>query len=513
VSGLILYNANVMTMGPCPAVARSIAAEGARISAVGNDQAIRKTKNKATETIDCKGRTVIPAFIDAHCHLAAYAEHLVALDLSPKAEITSIRDIQDKIRSLTQSLSPDQWIRGKRYDEFSLSEKRHPHRLDLDQAAPTHPVKLTHRSGYAHVLNSVGLAHLGITGETADPEDGIIDRDLETGEPTGILYGMGAYLAEKIPPLDDDQLKQGAKLANQELLGYGITSVQDASSHNDLNRWSTFQRWRDKDILKPAITMMLGLKGFEEYKREAYPPGPRESGLRMGGVKIIIHEVTGSLKPARKTLNEMVLEIHRAGLQAVLHAVDERAIEAACDAVEYALTCDPRPDHRHRIEHCSVCPPALAKRIASLGITVVTQPSFIYYSGERYLETVSPEELIHLYPIGTLIESGVRVAAGSDFPVAEPNPLVGVYGAVARVSQKDRPVLPEQGIGHVEALGMYTYEAARASFEEEERGSIEVGKRADLVILSDDLSRVPDHALKSVRVDMTIMGGEIVWRR
>jgi predicted amidohydrolase YtcJ len=145
------------------------------------------------------------------------------------------------------------------------------------------------------------------------------------------------------------------------------------------------ERGRD---LQPAVTMMLGLDGFYEYRQLGYPLHCERKGVRTGGVKIIVHEITGDLEPSRERLNEMVLEIHKSGFQAVLHAVEENTVKAACDAIEHALRQFPRPGPRHRIEHCSVCPPALAKRIGELEIMVVTQPSFVYFSGDRYLETV-----------------------------------------------------------------------------------------------------------------------------
>ena len=463
--------------------------------------------------IDCKGKTVIPGFIDAHCHLAAYAEGLVSIDLSPQEGTRSLADMRGKIRTFCMDRPTASWIRGKGYNEFYLKEKRHPNRHDLDKAAPSHPVKLTHRSGHAHVLNSLALKHVGITAESGDPPDGLIDRDLETGEPTGILFGMGNYLAKRIPALDDSEMKQGVRLANEKLLSLGVTSIQDATSHNDTHYWNMLRQWKSENVFRPAVTMMLGMKGFDEYKKQMYQPSSGENGLRISGVKIIVHEITGDLEPSQKRLNRMVLEIHEAGLQAVLHAVEEKTIEAACNAIEYALKQLPRHDHRHRIEHCSVCPPALAKRIGDLGIMVVTQPAFLYYGGDRYLETVPPEQLENLYPIKRLIKYHVRVAASSDFPIVKPNPLIGIYAAVTRMSENGKPLLPEEAIERFEALRMYTDTAAAASFEEQVRGSIAVGKAADLVVLNNDPTRVNADEIRIIKVEMTIINGEIAWRR
>jgi predicted amidohydrolase YtcJ len=226
-----------------------------------------------------------------------------------------------------------------------------------------------------------------------------------------------------------------------------------------------------------------------------------------------VHETTGQLSPSQEELNEIVLQIHRSGFQAVLHAIEERTIEAACCAIEYALNKVPKSDHRHRIEHCSICTPSLAKRLASLGIRVVTQPSFIYYNGERYLRTVPSKNLKHLYPIATLIKYGVEVAGSSDCPIVPANPLMGIYSAVSRRAENGEFVLPEERISSLKALQMYTTFAAETTFEETTKGSIAPGKLADLTVLSGDPTGLPIEETKDIKVEMTILNGEIVWNK
>ena len=211
---LVLFNANVMTMDSSCPTAQLIAIQDNRIIAVGGDDDLREFQKRNTQTIDCKGKTVLPGFIDAHCHLHAFAESHVTLNLEPHHNVRSISDIQTKIKASSQQLPSGTWIRGRGYNEFYLAEKRHPNRWDLDQVTSAHPIKLTHRTGHAHVLNSLGLKMVGISNETPDPSDGLIDRDIKTGEPTGVLYRMGDFLSRKIPPLENHQLDQGMKIAN-----------------------------------------------------------------------------------------------------------------------------------------------------------------------------------------------------------------------------------------------------------------------------------------------------------
>jgi len=508
---LILFNANVITMNPSFPKAEFIAIQDGKIQNVASGGDFKDLRNSKTKVIDCHGKTVLPGFIDAHVHFHGFSERLTSIDLSPRNNVRSISDIRDKIGQISKALPSGTWIRGAGYNEFYLAEKRHPTRSDLDMATSTHPIKLTHRSGRAHVLNSLALRLVNLSKETADPTDALIDRDIQTGEPTGLLYGMGDHLAKHIPPIDQDQMEQGVKLANKQLSSLGITSVHDASPRNNLIRWKLIQRWKKEGLLKTRVSVMLGKEGFKEYQRHRFPAQVDENQASVEGVKIIVHETTGQLYPTQEDLNEMVLDIHRSGMQAVLHAIEGKTIEAACEAIAYTLKKSLRANHRHRIEHCSVCTAPLAKRLASLGITVVTQPSFIYYNGDRYLKTVPKPNLEHLYPLSTLIKNGVSVAGSSDCPVVPANPIMGIYSAVSRKTEAGDFVLPDEQITPLEALKMYTQNAAKATSEERVKGSIEPGKLADLVILSGDPTKLSGNEIKDIEVEMTILDGEVVW--
>jgi len=512
-SDYVLFNANVITMDTSFPKAQLIAIKNGKIQSVSNNNYISKLKNSKTIVIDCKGRTIIPGIIDPHLHFFGFCERLVTLDLSPRNNIRSISDIQEKIREIARTLPPGAWIRAGGYNEFYLAEKRHPNRWDLDRATTLHPIRLTHRSGRAHVLNSLALNYINISKETADPEDGLIDRDIHTGEPTGLLFGMEKILAKGIPPLDPDQLEKGVRLVNNELCSSGITSFHDASPRNTLNRLKMFKKWKEDGALKPRLSISLGIDGFKEYLKDSPLFRTYKNSVSVKGVKIVLHETTGKLSPAQEELNKILREIHRSGLQAVIHAVEEGAIESVCNAVEFVLKESPKLDHRHRIEHCSVCSPLLARRLGSLGIMVVTQPNFIYYNGDRYLKTVPEQNLRHLYPISTLIKNGVTVAGSSDCPVAPLNPIIGIYSAVSRKTEAGDSVLAEEKITPYEALKMFTLNAARATFEENIKGSIKAGKVADLVVLNGDPTTLSADELKDIKVEMTIIDGEIVWEK
>ena len=508
---LILCNANAITLDPFRPRAELVAVDGNRIVAVAGNDRLASLRDPGTEVIDCGGKTLLPGFIDAHCHVQAYAKSFVSLRLSPREGIRSIADIQQSIRNLCMKRPPGTWVRGKGYNEFYLAENRHPNRWDLDAAAPLHPVKLTHRSGHAHVLNSLALQRAGISDEAGDAPGGLIDRDPATGAITGILYGMGAHLAEKIPPYDAGEIERGLNRVDENLLSRGITSVQDASASNDLNRWAWLDDVKSRNLFKPRVAMMMGRKGFDEWRTRAFSSGLRAEDLKTGGVKIIAGQVSGDLNPSQEELNDQVSTIHEAGLQAVIHAVEEPVIEAACDAVAFALGRSPRPDHRHRIEHCSICPPPLIRKLARLGIAVVTQPSFIYQNGDRYLAKVPADQQPHLYPVGSLLRNGLIVGASSDFPVPDPNPLIGIGAAVTRMTEGGNRVVAEQRVTVHEALILHTLGAAAAGFEEGIKGSISPGKLADLVMLDRDPFAVESEQIRHIKVRMTILDGKVVW--
>jgi predicted amidohydrolase YtcJ len=512
-SDLILYNADILTLDPMKPRAELVAVRGGMISHVGNSGEFGRLESPTSRIIDCRGNTVVPGFIDAHFHVTSFAESLVTLNLGPHRNVRSVSDIQAKIRESSQGLAPGTWIRCGGYNEFYLREGRHPNRWDLDSVSSVHPIKLTHRSGHAHVLNSLALQLTGISKETAEPDGGMIDRDIETGEPTGLLYGMGDFLSTVVPHLDAHQLEVGIERANRELLSVGITCIHDASSRNDRERWEMFRRWKAEGRFTPRIRMMLGTRGFEEYQRRKFLTDTNGKALCVTGVKIILDETTGRLNPSQAELNDLMLSIHQSGLQVIIHAIEETTVEAACAAIAYALERSPRSDHRHRIEHCSVCPPPLAKEVASLRAIVVTQPSFIYYSGDRYLKTVPPSQLKYLYPIATLMENGVTVAGSSDCPLVPPDPLIGIYAAISRMSHTGQGIAAREGIPPLDALRMYTVYAARASFEERILGSISAGKLGDLVVLSGDPTTISTEAIKDIQVEMTVLDGKVVWDR
>jgi predicted amidohydrolase YtcJ len=492
---IILKNANVITMDPnCP-VAELVAIRGNKILAVAGNEALGEVKGAKTKVIDCQGRTVVPGFNDAHCHIFSFIRKLRSLDLSPSS-VGSIVDIKKAIRRQAQNLPPGSWLAGTDYNEFYLAEKRHPNRRDLDEAAPHHPVVLTHRSLHACVLNTLALSLAGITRETPAPAGAIIDREVTTGEPSGLLFEMLGYIREKVvPPLSEAELAEGIASASEHYLSMGITSLQEASVTNNLARWQTLRGFTGGGSLKSRVSMMFGIDALEQFQEAGLIFGSGDGYLRLGGVKLMLSEAT-----RLPELNEQALSAHQAGFQLAFHCIEE-----------YLNSQSPIAGRRHRLEHCSECPPPLLERLVKLKAMVVTQPPFLFYSGERYLATIPPAQLRWLYRFRSFFDGGLVVAGSSDSPVAPDNPLVGIYAAITRRAESGEKLSPEECISAEQALAMYTINAACASFEEDIKGSITPGKLADMVVLSADPLRLPPEQIKDVRVEMTIVDGRVVW--
>jgi predicted amidohydrolase YtcJ len=521
---LLLTNARVLTLEQRQPLADAVGVRGETIVSVGNAAQVGQLKGKGTEVIDCRGLTLLPGLVDAHCHILALAASLTGVDCSA-GRVGSISELKRVISQEARQKPPGQWIRGYGYDDLSLAEGRHPTRWDLDAAAPHHPVRLDHRSDHAVVLNSLALGLAGVYRETPDPPEGVIERDQTSGEPTGVLLEMSGFLTRNLGGIRDKvQFEQGIANLNRKLLEYGITSVQDAGPNNGLARWSTLQDLKDSGKLASRITMMVGAPYLDEFLALGMDWGMGDNQLRLGHAKIMLTLTTGSLQPDSEELRRIVSPAHQAGFPVAVHAVEAEAVMAAARVLGEEPSCwklqkGPAGLGKllDRIEHCSECPPAALEQVKSCGAAVVTQPGFVYWSGDRYLEHVPPELRPHLYAIGALDRAGVLMAFSSDAPVVDPNPWPAIYSAVTRFTRNGSP-LPQvgepgqgQGVSVLDALRMYTAAGARVEGRQSQKGSIRAGKLADLVLVDADPTEVELSALRNIKAVLTIVGGKLLW--
>ena len=504
---LVLTNARALTLDPAQPRADTIAISGGRIAWVGDCGGSLPVLPPHTQIIDCGGQTVTPGFIDAHCHILAYASALIAVDCGAPA-VSSISDIVDAIRLRAQSTPRGEWIRAVGYREFDLREKRHPTRLDLDAAAPHHPVRLNHRSGHACVLNSLALERVGIRADTEEPPGGTIARHLDTAEPNGLLLEMSDFLDARIPRLTDADIDKAVALANRRLLAAGIVSVHDATPVNSAERWDAMRRLLESGKFTSSVVMMAGADRIDGFADRGLSYDSGDVGaLTLGHAKIMLTQSGGSLHPAPDELSDIVTAAHGRGFPVAIHAVESDAV----DATTHALAANRVLGLRDRIEHAAECPPHTLEALRRVRPVVVTQPGFIHESASRYLAELGAASK-WLYRIRTLAESGLIVAAGSDAPASRPDPLSAMRAAVTRRDQTGATLNASEGVSAEQALRLHTATAAYAACQEADRGSIAPGKRADLAVLSANPIAVPPDRLGEIKVTMTIVGGRIAWR-
>jgi hypothetical protein len=507
---LIIHNAKVITLDQKVSVAEMVAIKGNIILAVGGKDDVDRLKDPNTRMIDCEGRTVVPGFNDAHCHPIPFAITMRCVDCSPLM-VRSISDLQARLRKYSEDIATSKWIRAAKYKEAQLVEKRHPTRKDLDEATPNNPTILVHESGKRCVLNSLALQLLGITKNTPDPTGRHIGRDEKTLEPNGIIYGRNEQVEKGIPPLDEEELRQGIRLVNQDYLSHGITSVQDTTWSNSLRHWKSFQGFKESGILIPRVTMLVGSDAVQEFQESALRTGSGDSQLRIGGAKIALDESTGNDHPPQEEINKHALQAHRAGFQLAFHVNDIYSLQTALAALQYIVQNDPNHCTRPRLEHCAFCPPELIPKLKAFHVIVATQPSFLYYLGETYRRDVTAEQREWLYPLRSFRSQGVTTAISSDSPLFPCNPFTGIYVAVTRKDSDGYAVTPQESISPLDALAAHTLWPAYASFEETSKGSLTPGKLADLIVLSDDITKTEPEGILNTRVVMTIIDGKVVW--
>lgn len=506
---LILTNARVLTMDARMPSAEVLAVSGGRIAWVGTADGAAALRGANTRAVDCGGASVVPGFHDAHMHILAYAASLDAADCGP-SRAASIGDIQRVIQTAAARVPEGEWVRGRGYDHEALAESRHPTRRDLDKAAPRHPVRLTHRSGHADVLNSLALARAGIADSTPEPPGATISRSLEDGAPDGLLLEMGEYLDAKIPPPPYGVLRGRVARAARNLLAFGITSAQDATHTNGADRWDLLATLRQSVRPMPRITMMAGGARLSEFAERGMGFGFGDNRLRLGHAKLMATASDGRQNPPPSELRRIAAACARAGFPAAIHAVESEIVASAADAIANAPKVT---GARHRIEHCAECPPAVLDAAARCGAAVATQPAFIHESGDRYLRTVARGALPHLYRTRSLAERGIPLGFGSDAPVANPNPTLGLQAAATRRSATGAPLSERERMTVTAALSAYTRGSAKAAGESAARelGALTPGRLADIAVLDRDISAISPDEIGEARVVMTIIGGATVW--
>lgn len=528
----VLYRGGpVLTMDSANRVVDALAVEGERIVAAGSEAELRPwAEERGARVVDLAGRAVLPGFVDAHGHFPGSGFTAIAADLNspPIGAVERMDDLLERLRERAGQVGAGEWVLGLGYDDTLLAEGRHPTRADLDRVSTDHPVGALHVSGHLAAANSLALAHLGIDRDTPDPEGGHIRRDPETGEPDGVLEETAfedlAGVVFQPSLLDSWRI---VRRATADYLAAGVTTAQ--------NGFATVEQIRGLSLLSRLGLLPLRLVMWpDEVASDAIAAGELRLGadplwLRTGAVKLVadgsIQGYTGYLSEPyhvppgddpdyrgypripRKQLFERVARQHDRGHQLAVHGNGDASIDDILDALEAAQRERPREDARPVVIHAQMARDDQLDRMAALGAI----PSFFvlhtYYWGDRHRDVfMGSERAARMSPTRSAERRGLRFTLHADTPVVPMEPLRVVWAAVNRRSTSGAVIGEAQRIGVMRALRAVTLDAARQHFEEADKGSLEPGKLADLVIL--DRSPLEDPAtIDRIRVLETVIGG------
>jgi len=529
---IIFTNGSVVTVDAQDQICEAVSVSGNRILMVGGCQEVEKTAGPQTEIIDLNGRSLLPGFIDAHCHPGSHGTVKTLVRCGPGA-VGSIEDIKREISRKAETTPAGEWIVGRGYDHTKLAENRHPTRWDFDAAAPDHKVCIFRTCGHILAANSLALDFVGYGPDTPDPRGGKIERD-DSGVPTGVLFETARVPFWKNTFPDQAALEKSTPLMNQEFLSLGITSAHDASGRNP-DEIRAFQKGIEEGWLNIRIYAMARLSGDiqvgHHYLESGLVTGFGNERLRVGALKLMIDGSAGGASAAlrepyvddpenygitymsQEELDAQVLRGHKIGYQVGVHAIGDRGIEMTLNAFEKAIKKYPRKNHRHRIEHCGLLDDALMDKIKELELVTALGAPFIYELGDSYFGPVGEERLKCMYPLKSLMARGIVAPMSSDTPVIHPNPMHGIYVALTRKTQTGKVISPDESVSILQAIRAYTASGAYASFEEDIKGTVEAGKLADLVVLSGNILETPPEEILNLAADMTMVDGKILYKR
>ena len=527
---LIVTNARIYTADDARPRVEALAVRGGRIAFIGSAREAQALRGPATRVLDAGGETVIPGMVDAHAHFAGLAETLRSVDLTGTR---SQAEAVARVVARAASLPPGTWIQGRGWDQNAWGDTRFPTHDPLSAAVPGHPVYLTRVDGHAAWVNAAAMQRAGLTRAARDPDGGRILRDA-AGAPTGVLIDRAQGLVTRvIPEPTRAETRQGLTDAMAVMHRWGLTGMHDAGASRALIE--LYDEMAAAGALPLRLYVMIGddSAALAHYFAKGPVAGAHDGHLWVRAVKLYADGAMGSrgaalLEPYSDDPNNMGLLLSApahirdvaarglaAGFQVNTHAIGDRGNRVVLDAYEQALAARPTANHRFRVEHAQVLHSDDLPRFAQLGVIPSMQASHqtsdMYWVGKR----LGPTRTLGAYAWRSLLESGVVIPNGSDFPVEAVNPLLSFHAAIARQDARDWPAggwLPEQRMTREEALKSMTLWPAYAGFQEGELGSLSVGKRADFVVLSQDIMRVPAELVLATRVRSTWIGGREVYR-
>jgi predicted amidohydrolase YtcJ len=529
VADTIIINAVVHTINPAQPTAAAVAIYANRIVAVGSTNDIRKLAGPNTRTIDAQNRLLLPGFNDAHTHFLSGGFQLSSVDLR---DANSPQEFAARIKTFAAKVPKGRWITGGDWDHERWPDAKLPTKELIDSFTADTPVFVNRLDGHMALANSLALRLAGVTRQTADPPGGVIVRD-KSGEPTGVLKDAAQSFVWKVaPPASFADRLEAARAATNYAASLGVTSVQDMSAGTDVG---VYQTLLDHGELKTRIYAVSPLPDWQRVARTGVRAHFGSAMLRVGGLKGFADGSLGSTtalfyEPYRDdpatsgiagdemypegAMLERVREADRAGLQVLIHAIGDRANDLILDMYEQVERENGERDRRFRIEHAQHLRPQDIPRFARDHVIASMQPYHAIDDGRWAEKRIGKERAKTTYAFRSLLDSGATLAFGTDWTVAPLNPLLTVYAAVTRRTidgKNPNGWVPEQKISVEETVRAYTVGSAYAEFQENVKGTISVGKLADLVLLSRDIFTIDPNEIENVKVVLTMVDGRIVY--
>ncbi len=525
---LVVVNGNIRTMDAKRTVARSIAVLNGKIVALGSDGDTKSLIGAKTRVIDAKGKLVLPGFNDAHVHFMGTGEQLSSVDLR---SAKTPAEFVERIKTFAAKLPKGRWIQGGQWDHENWTPNNLPTAAMIDTVTPNNPVWVNRLDGHMALANTLAMKRAGVDKNTPEVAGGLIVRDVG-GNPTGVFKDAAMLLIENvIPDPSFEQKLEAAQAATENAASFGVTSVQDMTSGTDIGVYQEllrqgklktriygctplddYKRWQNAGIhyaFGDAMLRIGCLKGFADgslgsttaWFFEPYLDAPNTSGIPRAPISD--GSMTKNIEAADK-----------ASLQVNIHAIGDRANATVLDYYENVEKVNGMRDRRFRIEHSQHLRPQDIPRFGKLKVIASMQPIHLVDDGRWAWKRIDEKRLKGTYAFRTLLDTGATLAFGSDSPVAPMYPLFGIYAAVTRQTldgKNPNGWIPEQKITVDEAVRAFTYGSAYAEFQEDVKGTLELGKLADLVIISDDIFTIDPVKIKDVKVLTTVIDGKMVY--
>lgn len=524
---LVITNAKLHTMNPAQKQARSIAVLGNRIIAVGSDAETRPLIGAKTRVIDAKGKVIIPGFNDAHVHFLETGVQLSSVDLR---DARTPQEFVERIRKFAAKLPKGRWILGGKWDHENWTPNNLPTAAMIDAVTPDNPVFIDRLDGHMALANSLAMRLAKIDRDVKDVAGGEIVRDA-SGNPTGVFKdaAMG-YIGRVIPEPSFEERLEAAQAATDHAASLGVTSVQDMSAGTDVG---VYQELLRRGTLKTRVYGCSPLSAYTRWQNTGVRYAFGDAMLRVGCLKgyadgslgsttawffepyLDAPTSTGLASDEIPKTPEYVLGADKAGLQIRIHAIGDKANATVLDIFDKTTRANGQRDRRFTIEHAQHLRQEDIRRFGSQKVVASMQPFHIIDDGRWAWKRLDEKRLKGTYAFRTLLDSGAVLAFGSDSPVAPLNPLFGVYAAVTRRTLDEKNPggwIPEQKISVDETLRAFTWGSAYAEFQENVKGTIEPGKLADLVMLSDDIFTIDPVKIRDVKIHLTIVDGRVVYQ-